>query len=59
MLGHSTQQTLDIFSSRESVFLRRNFIVQQQVPQALQRLLQQPYVSTTSTEALHKLQSKL
>ncbi len=34
-------------------------MVQQQVPQALQRQLQQAYVSTTSTEALHQLQSKL
>ncbi|KAL0056161.1 hypothetical protein WJX82_008314 [Trebouxia sp. C0006] len=37
----------------------RNFMVQQRVPQALQRLLQQAQESTASTEALDKLQSKL
>lgn len=34
-------------------------MVQQRVPQGLQRLLQQAQESTASTEALHKLQSKL
>jgi hypothetical protein len=59
MLGYSTQQTLRISSSRGRKLLRRNFMVQQRVPQGLQRLLQQAQESTASTEALHKLQSKL
>ncbi len=39
--------------------LCRSWVLQQRMPHALQILLQQAQESTASTEALHKLQSKL
>ncbi len=48
-----------IYLLKNQASLCRDWVVQQRVPHAVQSLLQEVQKSTASTEALHKLHSKL